>query len=144
MISSGNLLSFYVGLNYQQYLWQRWPILIWLEDSRQRLPFKFIISSAFSSALLLFGISLMYGATGSLDFEIIRQQLMEVPSSYLPSSCCCQALAFKISVVPSTYGLQMSTKVHRLRSHHTISRFQSGNFLRFCSCAVYCFQISGR
>jgi len=36
---------------------------------------KFILSSAFSSALLLFGISLLYGATGTLAFDGIAQRL---------------------------------------------------------------------
>jgi NADH-quinone oxidoreductase subunit N len=30
-----------------------------------------IISSAFSSGLLLFGISLVYGATGTLNFGVL-------------------------------------------------------------------------
>ena len=36
---------------------------------------KMILSSAFSSGILLFGISLMYGATGTISFIELPQQL---------------------------------------------------------------------
>ena len=41
---------------------------------------KFIMSSAFSSGLLLFGISLLYGATGTLNFAELSSQLTTVNS----------------------------------------------------------------
>ena len=75
MISSGNLLIFYVGLELSTIPLAAMANFDLARRQSSEAAFKFIISSAFSSGLLLFGISLMYGATGSLDFEIIRQQL---------------------------------------------------------------------
>ena len=75
MISSGNLLMFYLGLELSTIPLAAMANFDLAKRQSSEAAFKFIISSAFSSGLLLFGISLMYGATGSLDFEIIRQQL---------------------------------------------------------------------
>src|ERR1041385_5368723 len=68
MISSGNLLMFYLGLELSTI-----PLAAIcnfdLEKRRSsEAAMKLIISSAFSSGLLLFGISLLYGASGTLDF----------------------------------------------------------------------------
>src|SRR3984885_4774404 len=75
MISSGNLLMFYLGLELSTI-----PLAAAANfdlDKRRssEAAMKMIISSAFSSALLLFGISLVYGATGSLDFHAIVPRL---------------------------------------------------------------------
>src|SRR5580658_1100544 len=75
MISAGNLLMFYLGLELSTI-----PLTALsgfdLEKRRSsEAAMKFIMSSAFSSALLLFGMSLLYGATGSLGFDSITRHL---------------------------------------------------------------------
>ena len=64
MISAGNLLIFYLGLELSTI-----PLAVianfdLAKRQSSEAAFKFIISSAFSSGLLLFGISLVYGSTG--------------------------------------------------------------------------------
>jgi NADH-quinone oxidoreductase subunit N len=62
---------------------------------------KFILSSAFSSGLLLFGISLMYGATGTLNFSELAWQLTTENSLHVFSFILVLAgFGFKISAVP--------------------------------------------
>lgn len=62
---------------------------------------KFIMSSAFSSGLLLFGISMLYGVTGSLNFAEISWQLTSENSLHVFSFILLLAgFGFKISVVP--------------------------------------------
>jgi NADH-quinone oxidoreductase subunit N len=100
MISSGNLLIFYVGLEVSTIPLAAMANFDLARRQSSEAAFKFIISSAFSSGLLLFGISLMYGATGSLDFEIIRQTLNGSSMQLFAFILLLSGFAFKISVVP--------------------------------------------
>ncbi|MCB0489285.1 MAG: NADH-quinone oxidoreductase subunit N [Cyclobacteriaceae bacterium] len=98
MISAGHLLMFYLGLelltipiaaaaSYEQY-----------KSKSAEAGIKLILSSAFSSAILLFGISMLYGTTGTLYFSDIKLagELLTVLSFVFLFS----GLAFKISIVP--------------------------------------------
>jgi NADH-quinone oxidoreductase subunit N len=61
---------------------------------------KFIMSSAFSSALLLFGISLLYGATGTLGFSELAQRIDGSEFQIFSFILILAGFGFKISVVP--------------------------------------------
>ena len=100
MISSGNLLMFYLGLELSTI-----PLAAIcnfdLEKRRSsEAAMKLIISSAFSSGLLLFGISLMYGTTGTLDFSELPQHLNGSTLQLFSFILLLAGFAFKISVVP--------------------------------------------
>src|ERR1043165_4397940 len=62
--------------------------------------FKFIMSSAFSSGLLLFGISLLYGTTGSLNFPEIALHLNGSALQIFSFILLISGFGFKISAVP--------------------------------------------
>src|SRR4029078_3430123 len=62
--------------------------------------FKMIISSAFSSGLLLLGISLLYGATGTLSFDEIYGQLNGNSLQIFAFILLLAGFCFKISAVP--------------------------------------------
>lgn len=100
MISSGNLLMFYLGLELSTI-----PLAALcnfdLEKRRSsEAAMKLIISSAFSSGLLLFGISLVYGSSGTLSFSEISQHLNGSPLQLFAFILLLAGFAFKISVVP--------------------------------------------
>lgn len=100
MISSGSLLMFYLGLELSTI-----PLTALANfdlDKRQssEAAMKFIISSAFSSGLLLFGISLVYGTTGTLLFSELPQHLNGGPLQILAFVLLMAGFAFKISVAP--------------------------------------------
>ena len=100
LISSRNLLLFYLGLELATI-----PLAALsnfdLESRRSsEAAFKMIISSAFSSGLLLFGISLLYGTTGSLNFAEISSQLDGSPLQIFSFILLLAGFGFKISVVP--------------------------------------------
>jgi NADH-quinone oxidoreductase subunit N len=61
---------------------------------------KLIISSAFSSALLLLGISFVYGATGTLQFSALPAAIGTQPLHLFAFILLLSGFAFKISVVP--------------------------------------------
>ena len=65
-------------------------ISIWKNVKSSEAAMKMIMSSAFSSGLLLFGISIIYGATGTLDFAELSQHLTKVLYRFLHLSYFCR------------------------------------------------------
>ena len=100
MISSGNLLMFYLSLELATI-----PVAALANfDLEKRISseaaMKMILSSAFSSGILLFGISLVYGVTGTISFAELPQALNSAPLQILAFVFLVSAFAFKLSVVP--------------------------------------------
>ncbi|HKH62114.1 MAG TPA: NADH-quinone oxidoreductase subunit N [Flavitalea sp.] len=100
MISGGNLLIFYLGLELSTIPLAAIANFDLAKRQSSEAAFKFIISSAFSSGLLLFGISLVYGTTGSLDFDVIGHMLTGTSLQLFAFILLLSGFAFKISVVP--------------------------------------------
>src|SRR4029079_13989442 len=100
MISANNLLMFYLGLELSTI-----PLAALsnfdLEKRRSsEAAFKMIMSSAFSSGLLLFGISMLYGATGTLNFMGIKAHLNGNSFQVFSFILLLAGFGFKISAVP--------------------------------------------
>lgn len=100
LISSGNLLIFYLSLELATI-----PVaaLANFDLNKKRSSegaMKMILSSAFSSGILLFGISLIYGATGTVSFNELSQQITDSPLQILAFVFLFSAFAFKLSIVP--------------------------------------------
>jgi len=100
MISSGNLLLFYLGLELSTIPLAAIANFDLEKRQSSEAALKFIISSAFSSGLLLLGISLVYGTTGTLGFEGISRHLEGSPLQLFAFVLLLSGFAFKISVVP--------------------------------------------
>jgi NADH-quinone oxidoreductase subunit N len=101
MISSGNLLIFYLSLELATI-----PVaaMVNFDLDKKRSSegaMKMILSSAFSSGILLFGISLIYGTTGTLSFAQLPHQLDSGSAIQIMAFIFfTAAFAFKLSVVP--------------------------------------------
>jgi NADH-quinone oxidoreductase subunit N len=103
MLSSGNLLMFYLALELSTI-----PLaaLVNFDMHRRRsseAAIKMVYGSAFSSALMLFGISFIYGQTGSLSLSMWPMHdtgLMLQPMMVVGCLLFLGAFAFKLSVVP--------------------------------------------
>ncbi len=100
MISSGNLLMFYLGLELSTIPLAAAANFDLSKKQSSEAAMKLIISSAFSSALLLFGISLVYGATGTIVFSEMTPHLSSDPLHVFAFILLLSAFAFKISAVP--------------------------------------------
>ena len=100
MMSSGNLLMFYLGLELSTIPLAALCNFDLHKKISSEAAMKMILSSAFSSAILLFGISLIYGATGSLDFKVIASILSGTTLQKLAFILIFSGFAFKLSVVP--------------------------------------------
>jgi NADH-quinone oxidoreductase subunit N len=101
MISSNDLMVFYMGLELQSL-----ALYVLATFNRDQLKsseagLKYFVLSALSSGLLLYGCSLIYGFSGSTNFNVISSQLNS--NEYVltfGSVFILVGLAFKISAVP--------------------------------------------
>lgn len=100
MISSGNLLMFYLGLELSTIPLAAAANFDLTKRQSSEAAMKMIISSAFASGLLLFGISLVYGVSGTLLFTEIPAHLSTEPLHILAFILLLSGFAFKISAVP--------------------------------------------
>lgn len=100
MISSGNFLIFYLGLELSTIPLAALCNFDLEKKQSSEAAMKMIMSSAFSSGILLFGISMMYGTTGTLSFGELPQYLDGSPLQIFSFILLFTGFAFKLSVVP--------------------------------------------
>lgn len=100
MISAGNLLMFYLGLELSTIPLAAAANFDLAKRRSSEAAMKLIFSSAFSSSLLLFGISMIYGTTGTLIFSEIPAHLTNNPLQIFAFILLLAGFAFKISVAP--------------------------------------------
>jgi len=100
MISSANLLMFYLGLELSTIPLAALSNFDLDKRRSSEAAFKMIISSAFSSGLLLFGISLLYGSTGTLSFSELTTHLDGNSLQIFSFILLLAGFGFKISAVP--------------------------------------------
>ena len=101
MISANDLIVFYMGLELQSLC-----LYVLATFNRDNLKsseagLKYFVLSALSSGLLLYGCSLIYGFSGSTNFEVISTQLNSNEYALTFGIVfILVGLAFKISAVP--------------------------------------------
>ena len=101
MVSANDLILFYLGLELQSL-----SLYILASINRDNLRssesgIKYFVLSALSSGLLLYGCSLLYGFTGSTNFDSISQLLIqENVGAIFAMVFILVGLAFKVSAVP--------------------------------------------
>ena len=104
MASGANLASLYVGLELMALSVYILVGYFKLETTSVEGAVKYFVLGALSSGILLYGISLVYGATGSLDLETIRISLETVSSDNLVLLLGIVLVAFgmlfKVAAVP--------------------------------------------
>ncbi|WP_419901618.1 NADH-quinone oxidoreductase subunit NuoN [Kiloniella sp.] len=105
MISANDLMSLYVGLELQSL-----ALYVIAAIRRENLRsseagLKYFVLGALSSGMLLYGCSMIYGFTGTTDFDILGNVLSSADQSpqiglIVGLVFVCAAIAFKISAVP--------------------------------------------
>ncbi len=100
MISSGNLLMFYLGLELSSIPLAAMANFDIHKSKSSEAGIKLILSSSFASAIMLFGISLLYGTTGSLNFTEISMRLGHDQLQLFSFILIFAGFAFKLSSVP--------------------------------------------
>ena len=101
MISSNDLIVFYIGLELQSL-----ALYVLASFNRDQIKsseagLKYFVLSALSSGLLLYGCSLIYGFSGSTNFNLISNEMNEDQYALTFGIVfILVGLAFKISAVP--------------------------------------------
>ena len=105
MMSAGSFLMFFLGLEMASV-----PMACMVAFDKQRKnsaegAAKYILVATFSSGVMLFGISFIYAATGSLYFDNVAAQLSVLSSQFSALTVMglvffFSGLGFKISLVP--------------------------------------------
>ena len=100
MISSGNFLMFIIGLELASI-----PIACLVAFDKYKhhsaeAGAKYILTTMFSSGLMMYGISFIYGTTGTLYFDDVTAGLTGTPLQIMALVFFFSGLGFKISLVP--------------------------------------------
>lgn len=101
MISAGDFLFFYIGLETASI-----PMAALVAMNKKGIEgaeaaAKYILTASFSSGVMLFGISLIYGACGSLYFDEVQAAFTDITPLHIFALVCFMAgVGFKISLVP--------------------------------------------
>lgn len=100
MISSGNFLMFYLGLELSTI-----PLAALVNFELNKIKsseaaMKMILSSAFASGIMLFGVSMLYGTTGTLNFSELPALISGGHLQMMSLIFIFIGFAFKLSIVP--------------------------------------------
>lgn len=100
MISSGDFLLFYIGLETASIPMATLVALNKNKTESAEAGAKYILTAAFSSGVMLFGISLIYGTCGSLYFDEVAGAFSAEPIQVMAMVFFAAGMGFKISLVP--------------------------------------------
>ncbi len=102
MVSAHDLISLYMGLELQSLALYVLASIRRDDGRSSEAGLKYFVLGAISSGMLLFGASLVYGYTGSTNFDTIHAALYETPQLgvLIGMVFLIVGLAFKISAVP--------------------------------------------
>ena len=100
MVSAGNFLIFFIGLETASIPVAGLAAYDRYKSKSAEAGAKLILLSAISSGILLFGISMIYGATGSIYFSDIAAKITSTPLVALGFIFILSGMGFKLSLVP--------------------------------------------
>ena len=102
MVSATDFLTLYIGLEMQSLAAYVLAAFLRTDDRSSEAGLKYFVLGALASGILLFGISLTYGFTGTTSFEGVRAALSGGLSTgaTFGITFVLAGLAFKISAVP--------------------------------------------
>lgn len=100
MMSAGSFLMFFLGLETASVPLACMVALDKYKKQSAEAAAKFILTATFSSGVMCYGLSFLYGATGSLYFDDFTTRLCANPMTICGLVFFVAGLGFKISLVP--------------------------------------------
>ncbi len=100
MMSSGSFLMFFLGLEMASVPLACMVAFDKLKKDSAEAAAKYILVATFSSGVMLFGISFIYAATGSLYYDNVAEALTSAPLTIMGLVFFFSGLGFKLSLVP--------------------------------------------
>jgi NADH-quinone oxidoreductase subunit N len=100
IISARDLVTLYVSLELATI-----PLFVlaaWRRDDplASEAGLKYVIIGALASALILYGLGLLYGLTGETDLDAISRALKPSPAFWLAAALVVGGIGFKLTLVP--------------------------------------------
>jgi hypothetical protein len=117
MISANELISLYLGLELQSLALYVVAAIHRDNAKSSEAGLKYFVLGALSSGMLLYGMSLVYGFTGSVNSRRLRPRCMAATAPGSPSASCSSWPVSPSRFRPcrSTCGRRMSMKARRPR-----------------------------
>lgn len=105
MVSYHNLSMLFIGIEIMSICMYILAGIKKKDFASNEAALKYFLMGAFSTGVLLFGITLIYGASGSFDLETIKQYILNDPAGVSPMlytgiTLLIIALAFKVGAAP--------------------------------------------
>lgn len=100
MVSANHFLLFFLGLEMASVPMACLVAFDKYRHNSAEAGAKFILTATFSSGVMLYGISFIYAATGTLYFEDVAQKISATPLMIMGMVFFFSGLAFKMSLVP--------------------------------------------
>jgi len=100
MASANNLIIVFIALEILSIPLYVLAGFAWPNVQSEEAAMKYFLLGAFASAFLLFGIALVYGATGTTNLAILAANLTRSPLLLMGSGLLLVGLGFKVAAVP--------------------------------------------
>ncbi len=100
MASANNLIIIFIALEILSIPLYVLAGFAWPDTRSEEAAMKYFLLGAFASGFLLFGIALVYGATGTTDLGVLSQNPVRSPLLLIGSGLLLVGLGFKVAVVP--------------------------------------------
>jgi NADH-quinone oxidoreductase subunit N len=103
LISAGNLVMVYLGLEMLALCSYALVGIVRVSPRASVAAIKYFVLGSLSSGLLLYGLSLLYGATGTLDLALLRSAIAASPETTLlltGTVFAVAGIAFKFGAAP--------------------------------------------
>ncbi len=100
MISAGNFLMFFIGLELASVPMACLVAFDKYKGHSAEAGAKYILTALFSSGLMLYGLSLLYGTVGTLYFDDMVAGITGTPLQIMAMVFFFSGMGFKISLVP--------------------------------------------
>jgi len=100
MLSSGSFLMFFLGLEMASVPMACLVAFDKKKKESAEAAAKYVLTATFSSGVMLFGMSFIYAATGSLYYDNVAAAISGTPLSIIGMVFFFSGLGFKISLVP--------------------------------------------
>ena len=100
MMSSGHFLMFFLGLEMASVPMACLVAFDRYKKESAEAAAKYILTATFSSGVMLYGISFLYGAVGTMYFDDMAERIRVTPLAIAGMVFFFSGLGFKISLVP--------------------------------------------
>ncbi len=100
LISARDLLTLYISLELSTI--PLFALAAWRKGNQESAEagLKYVIYGALASALLLYGLGILYGVSGTFNLDLMRENLNATPALWLAVALITAGIGFKLTLAP--------------------------------------------